>query len=67
MITLTFAERYTQARLYARQVRQRRAMGDSYTLRLRGVCSATAGSGAPAGGKPAKAGALRYFKESIDA
>lgn len=27
---LTFAERYQQARLYARQVRVRRAMGDKY-------------------------------------
>jgi len=27
---LTFAERYRQARLFAAQVRQRRAMGDRY-------------------------------------
>lgn len=28
--TLTFAERYQQARLYARQVRVRKAMGKRY-------------------------------------
>lgn len=30
MIALTFAERYRQARLYAAQVRTRKAMGDRY-------------------------------------
>jgi hypothetical protein len=30
MITLTFAERYAQARTFAAQVRARRAMGDRY-------------------------------------
>lgn len=30
MNALSFAERYRQARLYARQVRVRRAMGDRY-------------------------------------
>lgn len=30
MNALSFAERYRQARLYARQVRQRLAMGDRY-------------------------------------
>jgi hypothetical protein len=29
-MTLTFAERYQQARLYAAQVRVRKAMGDKY-------------------------------------
>ena len=30
MLTLTLAQRYQQARLYAAQVRARRAMGDRY-------------------------------------
>jgi hypothetical protein len=29
-MTLTFAERYSQARLYAAQVRKRKEMGDRY-------------------------------------
>jgi hypothetical protein len=29
-MTLTFAERYSQARLYAAQMRARREMGDAY-------------------------------------